>query len=53
MRCMMSQMIYLSAEARFPQLADAETCGRMGDNEIDIADTGDHQRTAPSTTASQ
>ena len=36
MRCMMSQMIYLRAEARFSQLVDAETRGRMGDTEIDF-----------------
>ena len=38
LRCMMSQMIYLRAEARFPQLADAETHGKMGDTEIDFDD---------------
>ena len=36
MRCMMSQMIYLRAKARFLRLADAETRGRMGDIEIDF-----------------
>ena len=33
---MMSQMIYLRAKARFLELADAETRGRMGDTEIDF-----------------
>lgn len=40
-------MFRLRAKARFTQLADAETRGRMGDTEIDLADASARKRTTP------
>ena len=41
---MMSQLLYTRAKIQFPQLADAETRGKMGDTEIDFDDIEDDWR---------